>query len=38
MRWYLVHPQGLVLRRQGEAAKLPTDADVAALGLDVSQA
>jgi NAD+ diphosphatase len=38
MRWYLVHPQGLVLRRQGEAAKLPTDADVAALRLDVSQA
>jgi NAD+ diphosphatase len=38
MRWYLVHPKGLVVRREGEAAMLPTDADVAALGLDTSQA
>jgi len=37
MRWYLVHPEGLVVRREGEAAVLPTEADVAALGLDASQ-
>jgi NAD+ diphosphatase len=38
MRWYLVHPKGLVVRREGETAVLPTDDDVAALGLDASQA
>jgi NAD+ diphosphatase len=38
MRWYLVHPKGLVVRREGDGAALPADADVAALGLDVSKA
>jgi NAD+ diphosphatase len=38
MRWYLIHPKGLVVRREGDAAALPSDADVAALGLDVSRA
>jgi NAD+ diphosphatase len=36
MRWFLVHPKGLVVRREAGATVLPTDADVAALGLDAS--
>ena len=31
--WFLVHPQGLVVRRQGERVELPNDADAAAFGL-----
>jgi NAD+ diphosphatase len=38
MRWYLVHPKGLVVRREASGAVLPTDADVALLGLDASKA
>jgi NAD+ diphosphatase len=45
MRWYLVHPRGLVVRRapldgsvEAGAAVLPTQADVVALGLDPSKA
>jgi len=38
MRWYLVHPKGLVVRREAGGAVLPGDADVALLGLDASKA
>jgi len=38
MRWYLIHPKGLVVRREGGGAVLPTEADVALLGLDASKA
>jgi NAD+ diphosphatase len=30
--WFLVHPRGLVLRREGEALDLPSDGDAASLG------
>lgn len=30
--WYLIHPQGLVLRRDAEGVTLPTDDDATALG------
>jgi NAD+ diphosphatase len=30
--WFLVHPRGLVLRRDGDALGLPTDEDAARLG------
>jgi NAD+ diphosphatase len=32
--WYLVHPRGIVVRRQGDTVTLPTDADVVALSID----
>src|SRR5271166_3265077 len=38
MPWYLVHPKGIVVRREAGGASLPTDADVAALQLDPSKA
>jgi NAD+ diphosphatase len=31
--WFVVHPQGLVVRREGDGVALPTDGDAAALGL-----
>jgi NAD+ diphosphatase len=36
--WFVVHRQGLVVRQDGAATSLPTDADVAALGLDPARA
>ncbi len=36
--WFVVHPQGLVVRQEGERTSLPTDADVAALGVVASDA
>jgi NAD+ diphosphatase len=36
--WFIVHPKGLVLRRVGEKIILPSDADAAALGLDIANA
>jgi NAD+ diphosphatase len=36
--WFIVHPQGLVVRPAGEKMILPTDADAVALGLDVKDA
>jgi NAD+ diphosphatase len=32
--WYLVHPRGIVVRRDGGAASLPTADDVAGLSID----
>jgi NAD+ diphosphatase len=34
--WFLVHPKGLLVRRDGGTVTLPTDADAAALGIDVA--
>jgi NAD+ diphosphatase len=34
MSWYLVHPKGIVVRRESEGAVLPTEADVVRLGLE----
>ena len=31
--WFVIHPQGLVVRRDGDRVELPTDDDAAALGL-----
>jgi NAD+ diphosphatase len=31
--WFVVHPNGLVVRREGDRVDLPTDDDAAALGL-----
>jgi NAD+ diphosphatase len=31
--WFVVHPQGLVVRRRGDQVELPTDDDVDTLGL-----
>jgi NADH pyrophosphatase NudC (nudix superfamily) len=31
--WFLVHPRGLLVRREGDHVELPTDADAAALGV-----
>jgi NAD+ diphosphatase len=31
--WFLVHPEGLVVRREADRVALPTDAEVTALGL-----
>ena len=31
--WFLVHPEGLVVRRDGDRVELPDDADAAALGV-----
>ena len=31
--WFVVHPQGLVIRREGDRVELPTSDDAAALGL-----
>jgi NAD+ diphosphatase len=36
LRWYLAHPKGLVMRREGDGFAFPTEEDVAALGLDAS--
>jgi NAD+ diphosphatase len=36
--WFLVHPQGLVVRRDADGVRLPTDDDAAALGVDESAA
>jgi NAD+ diphosphatase len=36
--WFVVHPQGLVVRQEGERTSLPTDADAAALGVVASDA
>jgi NAD+ diphosphatase len=36
--FYLVHPKGLVVRREAGGALLPTEADVGLLGLDASKA
>jgi NAD+ diphosphatase len=36
--WFVVHPKGLVVRQEGESTSLPTDADVAALGIEPSSA
>ncbi|MGO9836965.1 MAG: NAD(+) diphosphatase [Polyangiaceae bacterium] len=33
--WFLIHPRGLVLRRDGDSVTLPTDEDVAAFGVNV---
>jgi NAD+ diphosphatase len=38
MGFYLVHPKGIVVRREAAAVTLPTEADVVALGLDASKA
>jgi NAD+ diphosphatase len=35
---YLVHPKGIVVRREGDRVALPSEADAKAMGLDVSQA
>ena len=32
--WFLIHPRGLVLRREGDAVALPTDEDAAVLGVE----
>lgn len=37
MGFYLVHPKGIVVRREAAGIVLPTEADVAALGLDLSK-
>jgi len=31
--WFLIHPRGLVLRREGDAVSLPSDEDAASLGV-----
>jgi NAD+ diphosphatase len=36
--WFLIHPGGVVLRRDGDAVALPTDDDVAGLAVDVATA
>jgi NAD+ diphosphatase len=36
--WFLVHPQGLVVRREGDVIAMPTEEDVAALGVAVESA
>jgi NAD+ diphosphatase len=36
--WYLVHPRGLVLRRDGDAIDFPTDDDARALGVAIDRA
>jgi NAD+ diphosphatase len=36
--WFLVHRDGIVIRRDGARIELPTDADAAALGLDAAGA
>lgn len=36
--WFLVHPRGLVLRRDGDAIDLPNDDDAASLGARVETA
>ncbi|WP_394826738.1 NAD(+) diphosphatase [Pendulispora albinea] len=36
--WLLVHPKGIVVRREGDAVAFPTDEDVAQLAIDVSGA
>jgi NAD+ diphosphatase len=36
--WFLVHPQGLVVRREADGVSLPTDDDVAGLGVDDTRA
>jgi NAD+ diphosphatase len=35
--WYLVHPKGVVVRREGERVVLPTEDDAVALGVGGSQ-
>jgi NAD+ diphosphatase len=36
--WFMVHPKGVVVRRDGESVRLPDDADAASLGLDAASA
>ncbi len=36
--WFLIHPTGLVLRRDGDAFALPTDEDAARLGVRAEEA
>jgi NAD+ diphosphatase len=36
--WFLVHPEGLVVRRDAHGVSLPTDDDAAALGVDEARA
>jgi NAD+ diphosphatase len=36
--WFVVHPRGLLARREGDALVLPTDTDLAQLGADPSEA
>lgn len=36
--WFVVHPKGLVARREGDRIAFPSDDDVAALGLDPASA
>ena len=36
--WFLIHPRGLLLRREGDAVSLPTEEDVERLGLDATLA
>jgi NAD+ diphosphatase len=38
MRWYIVHPKGIVVRREAGRAVLPSEADVVGLGLDPAKA
>jgi len=35
--WFLVHPRGLLLRREGADVALPSDEDAAALGVDARE-
>jgi NAD+ diphosphatase len=36
--WFLVHPEGLAVRRDGDRVELPNDDDAAALGLTAARA
>jgi NAD+ diphosphatase len=36
--WFLVHPKGVIVRRDGSSTRLPDDEDAAALGLDATTA
>jgi hypothetical protein len=36
--WFLVHPEGLAVRRDGDQVELPDDDDALALGLSPSAA
>jgi NAD+ diphosphatase len=36
--WFLIHPDGLVLRREGDAVDLPTEEDARALGVVAEEA
>ncbi|HEY2518315.1 MAG TPA: NAD(+) diphosphatase, partial [Polyangiaceae bacterium] len=36
--WFLIHPRGFLLRREGESVALPTEEDVQKLGVDTALA